>query len=56
MKFFAVNVTGTIDFLDFSMVASDWQSNGMQIDGDINLDCTVDFYDVFILAEYWLEN
>ena len=51
-----IDITGTIDFLDFSIVASDWQSSGMQMDGDINLDCTVDFYDVFILDEYWLEN
>lgn len=47
---------GFIDFLDFSIFASDWRQDGTALAGDINSDDVVDFNDVEILAYHWLSD
>ncbi len=47
---------GFIDFLDFSISASDWRQNGTALAGDINSDEVVDFNDVQIIAYHWLSD
>ncbi len=47
---------GNINFLDFSIVASDWWKTGTTLAGDINGDDVVDFNDLEILTYHWLSN
>lgn len=45
-----------VDFLDFSILASDWQESGTAPAGDINGDEAVDANDLEILAYHWLSD
>jgi len=47
---------GLINFLDFSILASDWRETGTSLEGDINSDEVVDFNDLEILAYHWLSD
>ena len=52
----AANLDGfdLVDFLDFSIFASDWYESGIALAGDINGDEVVDPNDLEILVYYWL--
>ncbi len=47
---------GFIDFLDFSILASEWLHQDSALEGDIDSDNVVDFYDLEILAYHWLSD
>ncbi len=47
---------GIINFLDFSIAASDWWKTGTTLSGDINGDEAVDFNDLEILTYFWLSD
>jgi len=44
-----------VNFLDFSMLASNWLRTGCGLYGDIKEDGVVDFEDLMILVERWLK-
>jgi hypothetical protein len=46
---------GTVDFTDFTRLAELWQ-NTDTCDGDLTCDCVVDFDDLMILVEEWLQS
>lgn len=54
----AANLDGFsfIDFVDFSIFASDWLQNNTGLAGDINGSELVDFNDLEILAYHWLSD
>ena len=43
-----------VDFLDYSMLADDYEQIGPYLFGDINRDEIVDLKDLVLLANYWL--
>jgi len=47
---------GVIDFLDFSLLASDWLEQYPGLEGDINSDNVVDFNDLEIIIYHWLSD
>ena len=52
----ATNIDGSrsVDLIDLSYVATNWQKTGSALAGDINDDETVNIYDLIILSECWL--
>ncbi|MHC4616697.1 MAG: rhodanese-like domain-containing protein [Planctomycetota bacterium] len=43
-----------VGFVDFSVLAQNWQEKGPALEGDLNTDGTVDAIDLAILGDYWL--
>jgi len=41
---------------DFSILAKDWRQSGAGLDGDVDTDWSVDLNDVFIMANFWLND
>ncbi len=44
-----------INFIDFAIMANNWQKTGVGLAGDFDNDHKVDYNDLFILAYRWLE-
>ncbi len=45
-----------VNFIDFSMLAQNWQVTGPNLPGDLNMDNIVDINDLAILSDYWLSD
>jgi rhodanese-related sulfurtransferase len=45
-----------VNFIDFSMLAQNWQVTGPNLPGDLNMDNIVDINDIAILSDYWLSD
>jgi hypothetical protein len=48
--------TGTVNFVDYAILVSDWLETGLDWAGDINRDSRVQWVDLNILTEYWLSD
>jgi hypothetical protein len=48
------NNDGSINFLDYAILAKDWMETGPGLEGDIRKDNVVDYKDLRILLENWL--
>lgn len=51
-----INETGRVNWLDFAILASDWRESDSGFPGDVNKDKAVNWWDVFILWDYWLSH
>ena len=61
-----IDLSGNVDFIDYSILAGHWRKNQCQwtcgdaehpwIDGDLTRDCAVDFQDLLMLANEWLND
>ena len=51
-----LDMINPVDFVDFSIIAENWQSTGPALLGDLNADEIVDTNDVVILMDYWLSD
>lgn len=49
-------INPVVNFIDFSILAYDWEQTGLELEGDLNGDETVDTKDLAILALYWLSD
>jgi hypothetical protein len=47
--------SGLINFIDYSVLAGDFQTQGMSLRGDITGDGAVNLKDIAVFAEFWLE-
>lgn len=45
-----------VNFIDFSMLAQNWQVTGPNLPGNLNMDNIVDINDLAILSDYWLSD
>ena len=52
----AANLDGIdpVNFMDFLIVANDWQETAPGLDGDVNTDWSVNINDVVIMSGFWL--
>jgi hypothetical protein len=48
------NNDGTVDFLDFRILANNWQQTGAGLVGDFDDSNSVDVYDLMVFGWYWL--
>lgn len=51
-----LNGLNPVDFIDFSMLAYDWQLTASNLPGDLDSDGTVDVNDLWIFVNYWLSD
>jgi hypothetical protein len=49
------NNDGLINFIDYAILANDWNCTGTGFSGDINNDGTVDFRDLTIITDQWMQ-
>jgi hypothetical protein len=48
--------TDPVNSSDFSVLAKNWRRSGAGLDGDVDTDWSVDLNDVFIMANFWLND
>jgi len=50
-----VDNSNEVNLRDFALLARDWRKNGIELQGDLNLDGTVDEIDLMYLSQDWLK-
>lgn len=51
-----INNDGRVNFEDYAILGADWGKTGRGLVGDLNKDRTVDYLDLMLLANHWLES
>jgi hypothetical protein len=55
LQIYDLVATGTVDFIDLSLLADFWLAQGSSIPADLDDNGTVDFRDFALLVSGWLE-